>query len=519
MTQKSLNERVAQAVFWNTIAFPVKALIKFGAGLVLIWFITREDYGLYQGVVGSVVANIWTYTGLGISAALLKFIPELLTKQGLSQTAKFIGRILLIRLGLLGSVVLLLNLFSAEVIRTFNIGADGLFMLRAASAIIIMRAITDTCSRILAATFRQKTTNSLDIISGLVQPLLVVLFVAPVFGINLGLRGAVYALLIGVTIDMALAVLAAWRTYRKLPVDASVPQHVTDIYPRFARNSVINYIMDLSINITSPDFIALLLLWQNRPETLADIEVAWNQIGIILTYLVMPLNGIYVPMFSEIMSRKEHHRIKNVYGILTRTLMFVTLPAGIGLISIMPAAFTTIGIYPKFVDSVIVGQILVVCLFLESVVVVPHVILLVDERYKIILLSRLIAFLSIPIIWWSVLSGNSIWMALAIGGGRLLSRIILTPYASRFYNFHFPWRFFGRLLIPSFACAAVVLLIEYLVPIAPLPKIQQAFLLVTMMMTGAVVFWFGFRRLGGLEAEDRQRLAQLKYGRVLLKFV
>src|SRR3712207_2169606 len=165
--QPSLSERVAGAIFWNTVAFPVKAAIKFLAGLVLLWALTREGYGLFQASLGSLVAAIWTYTGLGISASILKFVPEVMERQGRTGVAHFLRRLFGIRLGLLLLVVLLLNIFAAEVIRFFNLGELGSLLLRAGSLIVLMRAVTDTCSRVLTAYFQQKMTNSLDIVSGL----------------------------------------------------------------------------------------------------------------------------------------------------------------------------------------------------------------------------------------------------------------------------------------------------------------------------------------------------------------
>lgn len=515
----SLSDRVANAIFWNTIAFPIKAIIKFASGLVLVWFFTREQYGLYQGAVGSVVAGVWVYTSLGVSAALLKFIPEIMTLQGSRGVVHFLRRILALRLTLLLLVIGLLNIFGQFIIDTFNLGADGLFLIRAASGIIVLRAITDTCGRLLAAVFRQKTTNALDIISALIQPLLVIILVAPVLGFDLGIRGAVYALLIGATVDMLLALRAGLYVLRQMPTMTHTTQHVPHMWKRFSLNAIMNYIMDLSINVTSPDFVALFLLWLNRPGTLGDIEVAWNQVLIVLTYLVMPLNGIYVPMFSEIFAKKELQKLANAYATLTRTLLLLIVPAGVGFIVLVPQAFTLIGIYPKFSQSVGIAQILIGCLFLESIVVVPHVILMVHEQYRIVLASRVLALLATPLIIWSVLSSNGYLIAVALGGARLFSRLILTPYAVRRYHLRFPWRFTGRLLIPALGCAATVQGLALILPVVPHAHGQNTIHVVLLVGAGMMVFWGGFRLLGGLEAEDRQRLSRMRVGRLLLKFV
>ena len=149
----SLSERVAGAIYWNTVAFPVKAAIKFGAGLVLLWALSRGQYGLFQATIGSLVAAIWTYTGLGISASILKFVPEVMERQGRAGVSRFLRQLFTIRLGLLLIVVCLLNLFSDTVTDFFKLGAIGPFLLRSGSAILLMRSVTDTCARVLTAYF------------------------------------------------------------------------------------------------------------------------------------------------------------------------------------------------------------------------------------------------------------------------------------------------------------------------------------------------------------------------------
>src|SRR3712207_7478527 len=92
-TQPTLSERVAGAIFWNTVAFPVKAAIKFFAGLVILWTLRREEYGLFQATSGAFVAALWTYTGLGISASILKFVPEVMERQGRDGVARFLRQL------------------------------------------------------------------------------------------------------------------------------------------------------------------------------------------------------------------------------------------------------------------------------------------------------------------------------------------------------------------------------------------------------------------------------------------
>lgn len=516
----SLSERVAGAIFWNTIAFPVKMAIKFVAGLVLLWALVPESYGLFQGAVGSLVAAIWTVTGLGISASILKFVPEVMARQGRSGVARFLRQLFALRLGLLLAAVVLLNLFSADVLRWLQARATGeyarllheagLFLLRTASAIVLLRAATDTCARTLVAYFRQKTTNSLEIVSALVQPILIIVLV-PAWGLDLGIRGAALAILLGALVDLLLAMLALRHALGQLPPETRQAVPIPRLWRRFSVSALMNYLMDQSVFITSPDFVALILLAVAQPVVLANIEAGWNQVLVLLTYLVMPLNGIYVPMFSEIFARGEHDKLPTAYGTLTRILMLATIPAGLGFIAIAPQLFTLLHLADKYPAAPRVAQVVALFLFAEAITVVPHVMLMVYERYRVVALSRLLAVASAPLIALAALGGSPVLTALILGLARFVSRAVLTPYVCRRFGVHFPWRFALRLLAPSLIFLLAIGLLQTWLPVLTTQPLWRNLLhLALLVLAGVLIFAVGFKALGGLEHEDRVRLASMR---------
>ncbi|HEX6289944.1 MAG TPA: polysaccharide biosynthesis C-terminal domain-containing protein [Herpetosiphonaceae bacterium] len=518
--QSSLSERVAGAIFWNTVAFPIKAAIKFLAGLVLLWALLPEGYGLFQAAVGAVVATVWTFTGLGISPSILKFVPEVMARQGSTGVARFLRQLFLIRLGFLLIVVLLLNIFSADVLGFLRaqasgdyarmLSADGLFLLRVASAIVLLRVATDTCARTLVAYFKQKTTNSLDIVSALVQPVLTVLLV-PAWGLGMGIRGAALAILIGSTVDLLLALFAVRRALRHLPAEHQTIVAVERLWQRFSSSALMNYVMDQSVFVTSPDFVALVFLWLARPAALANIEAGWNQVLVLLTYLVMPLNGIYVPMFSEIFAKGDDHKLQPAYATLTRALLLATVPAGIGFITLAPQAFELLHLAAKYPQAAAVAQVVTLFLFAESIVVVPHVILMVYERYRVVALSRLLAVLSAPLIVLVAINGSAVTTALAIGVFRFGSRAVLTPYASRAFGLRFPWRFAGRLALPSLLFMSVLTLLSRVLPVLESQPVWRNLLhLAALIGVGVAIFAAGFKLMGGIDDDDRKRLATMR---------
>jgi len=343
-----------------------------------------------------------------------------------------------------------------------------------------------------------------------VQPLLILILV-PSWGLGLGVRGAVTAIVVGSAVDLLLALMALRRVFGQLPAAQQVMQPIKGLWRRFSASALLNYIMDQSVFITSPDFVALLLLWLAQPVKLANIEAGWNQVLVLLTYLVMPLNGIYVPMFSEIFAKGDDHKLQPAYSTLTRALMLATIPAGIGFITLAPHIFALLHLGEKYPQAAGTAQVVTFFLFAESIVVVPHVILMVYERYRVVAFSRLLAILSAPLIVLVAINGSSVMMAFAVGLFRFASRVVLTPYASKAFGLHFPWRFGMRLLGPSGVFALVLTLLS---PLLPVRETQAAWLnllnLLGLVGLGVCIFVIGFKALGGLDDADRQRLATMK---------
>jgi O-antigen/teichoic acid export membrane protein len=287
-------------------------------------------------------------------------------------------------------------------------------------------------------------------------------------------------------------------------------------------NALTNYAMDLSTNITSPDFVALVLLWLARANELAFLEFGWNQVMVLLTYLVIPLSGIYVPMFSEIYTKGDKHKLQAAYATLTRVLLLLTVPAGVGFIVLAPAYFTLLRLAERFGPAIPVARVLVLCLFGESIVVVPHVILMVYERYRVVVLSRLLAVAMLPLIVIAAVRGDALTIALAVGGARFLSRAVLTPYLSRRWQLHFPWAFGARVLAPSLLAGLALWPLGQILPVSPArPLWYNALSCAVQLLAGALIFLIGFKSLGGLHTEDRGRLAtmRLPLRRLLLKYL
>jgi hypothetical protein len=205
-------------------------------------------------------------------------------------------------------------------------------------------------------------------------------------------------------------------------------------------------------------------------------------------------------------------------------LILGLVPAGVGMMALSRNAlllFLQIGrggvVTAQSLPTITVAVvILVVGLFGESVMSVALLVLLVFEKYRAVLVARLAALVSIPLLFLLVPPWGMIGAALAIAVAGFLSRLVALVYGQRDLGLQFPLAFLGRVSLVSAVMGAVVLPLALLVPDVPLDGNRLTWLAEVLVATGALallgigIFYAGFRLLGGLAAADKQRFATLR---------
>jgi O-antigen/teichoic acid export membrane protein len=276
----------------------------------------------------------------------------------------------------------------------------------------------------------------------------------------------------------------------------------------------------------------------------ALFSIAYNFVNQVLAVLWAPLSGLQVPLFSRIYAQDKERaggtlppatqasaQLQESYTLLSKFLALALIPAGVGL-ALLTTNLTYV-LYAKYGAASLTAIVLVVFLFAEAAISIPHNILMVYERFTPVLWSRLVSLLSIPLLLGfiplfddaaqSLLHMDPedakpfglVGAAVAVGLARILSRLVVFIYARRSMGLRYPWAFARKVALASLAMAVAVRVLAVWLGHYPFGtggggKIAAALLNLGIAILGGAVFAVAFRLLGGLDEDDKRRLTRLK---------
>jgi O-antigen/teichoic acid export membrane protein len=193
--------------------------------------------------------------------------------------------------------------------------------------------------------------------------------------------------------------------------------------------------------------------------------------------------------------------------------VLLLLPGGIGLLLLARPIFTLLN--PEYISATALVWVLVPCLFLESMLTTAHNALIVYEHLKVIVISRLLTLVCVPLVIVLVPLFGVVGAALAFGLARVLAGVWATSNGYRLLGLRWPWRFTLRVLLASAAMAAVVGGLSALIPNVDTTArgLQRLWILPPLLLIssiGAAVFLAVLRLIGGLDDRDRQQIAQMR---------
>src|SRR5262245_58270069 len=113
--QPSLTQRIASAAAWNTLLFPARFVVGLAASVLLFRFLTPAEYGILTLLTG-LAATIGLYADLGIERSLPRFIPEVERGGGRAGVARFLRRIIALKLAIILVCIAALLAFSRPLI-------------------------------------------------------------------------------------------------------------------------------------------------------------------------------------------------------------------------------------------------------------------------------------------------------------------------------------------------------------------------------------------------------------------
>jgi O-antigen/teichoic acid export membrane protein len=554
-------------VFWNAVFLPIKLGLGFVASVFVIRLLNVSSYPVYLGVT-ALLSTLGIISDLGVERALPRYIPEVEIREGRAGLGRFLRRVAWLKALTLLPFVAVLFLVPDWFLRSLPLesGAEaasgkpvdpsgplspeaGPFLLALIGIMLVLGALSDGSIQVLYAYFRQKITNTLDVINAVLIPALRIAFVVAAGTVAVaGARviGLLLALLVGTLIAVILSVAMMFRALNQeqaRTIRAASPEQLAHLPPpatfwrRFSAYSAMMYLFNFSVYLYSQNFVIVMVpfILGTNPRaalTIAGLGVAYNLVQRVLAAISTPMTGVQTPLFSRLHAENRLEALRTSYVLLSKLLILGMVPAGVGIIvlarNVLILAFLQVNGNAN-VNTGNLGEltlavgILTLGLFGESIISTAMLVLLVFERYREVLIARLATLIIIPLLFvlvptWGVV-GAATAMAVAGFGSRLAALIL----AERELELHFPTGFLGRVGLASLVMGAVVLPLSLLMPAVPLRQdwpalVGWAAVNGGLALLGAGIFYAGFRLLGGLDAADKERFATLRVplvGRVL----
>lgn len=491
-TSTSLGHRVSSAMIWNSVLFPVKFLIAFGSGVVLVRLLSKHDYAQYSLILFT-AALIGTWVDLGTERSVGRFTPEIEASAGRKGLERFFFTLFGIKLAIILPVLIAFAVAPDFFVHVLALGDDGYVLLAGIGLLVVLGAVSDAFIQFLYTHFRQIATNLLDIVASLVQPLLVIGFAVA----GTGVVGVVTAMVLA---SGMLDVLAAWRArtvVAQIPLRAGALPH--RLWQRFANVSALNFLLTATTSLADPSFAALVLTGSKQLTAVAVLAVGYRFVQYFLRFLVAPLTGIQTPLFARLYSEKRMNEVREAYSTLTKFFVFALVPCGAAMVllapRLIPFLFTA-----TYDESAVVAIVLVTFLFGETITSIPASMLIVFEESRAVIWSRVLSVLSVPLLLVLVPPFGAVGASLAIGAPRLLSRIYATGFTARHYGIHFPFAFLLRVSAASLLAG---------VPLFITRDWQWIWVAIATVLFAAL-FMLLFKLLGGFDASEKERLASLK---------
>lgn len=559
----ALVERASLAAFWNAAFLPLKLGARLGASIVVVRMLRLEPFAVLTQL-SALLSLLGTVSDLGVERALPRFIPEFEMAGGRAGLSTLLRCVTVIKaltlLPFVGALLLFPGFFidrlqlSASdrlLLPTAQVGVDtATLLLGMIAVLLVLGAASDISIQVLYAYFRQKMTNALDILNALLIPGLRALLVVP-----LGVLGALLALLLGTIVSVALSVRLMFRALaeerlglRSGPAApgangaARQPRRPSahSVWRRFSAYSAIMYLNNVAAMLYDQPFVVLLLGLTLADSDRKHVEVAliglaFQFVRQLLQALVVPLTGVQTPLFARLYAENRIDGLRTAYTSLTRFLILVLLPAGAGLIlmtrNLLMLLYGQVGgdavlPLPRLGDAVVATAILAVGLFGESMIGVALQVLLVYEEHRAVLIARASALVSVPLLLLLEPPFGVIGAAAAVALAALGSRTVALAFGLRRLGLTFPWAFLGQVALATIPFLLIITPLAYLLPEDAGKLFSPRWLGIGLadfgLILGAMVlFWWTFRRLGGLLPEDKARFAGIRIPgiKVLLRYL
>jgi O-antigen/teichoic acid export membrane protein len=561
--RRSLTQEVWSATLWNTLLMPIRIVVGFGASWIYFGQLSYEQVALLL-LITSLAATVGMYADLGIERTLPRYLPEVEKQSGRPGVRRFLARMIGLKMAILAVLIIGLHLLAAPMANYLagqeraeiaglrkdvaalsaqpasekttkqiadltgaiagkeqlaaNLHSRAQLYLGAVSALLVLGALFDVFMQFLTAYFKQRAWNLITMVTTLLQPLLVTTFILMGWGIEGVLLGLVLTPLISVA-------LAAWQVQRaSRELEAPAPDAAPDptLPRRFARFAGVSYLLQITTWLYDIQFVMFLAVALFTNRELAILGFAYKFAKDFLGYVWMPLSGVMTPLLARIKLRRDPHSLREAHASLTRMIWLIVVPAGVGLALLAPRLIALI--YPHYQDAAALAIVFIAFTFGESLLSVPHNVLMVYEQYRAVIVSRLLAFSVVPLVLVMMPRYGLLGVAIAVGVVRVATRLVTVIYGVKRLGLTLPAGFALRVVAASASFAVALLLLMRAWPAAAVltgaaAKVGALAALVVFAVVGAALYLVVLRLLGGLDPAERERLLgmRLPFKRVLAK--
>lgn len=504
--RSSLARRVSRAVLWNAALVPLTGLVALASSIVVVRSLGQERYADYALVLAA-ITSFTTYGDLGLSYTIPKFVPELERRGGAAALRTFLAAVLGLKAALYLLIALPMLLAPRWVFSVFQLDDQSWPVYAGIAAVTLLEATAPVLHYFLSTLFEQKWTNTTKFAVSTLEPLLVI--VAALAGG--GLAGIVAAMAAARSVRLGMLLWASRRTLRA-PAPAAIPGPESAQPPapagpaltprRFVAFSLFAYLDKLSSYFNSPAFVLVVLALYLSDREVALFSLATSFLVRVMNFALSPFTGIVMPLLTTAFASGDRTLPQRSFTLSSKAIALFAVPAATLLFGLAGQALPLL-YGPQFAAAAGLVQVLAVLLLAEYVLSSGLVSsFLAAERYKDVVLARLVLFGSIPLLYLVIPRFGLLGATLLYGSARLGSVLLFLWLAHRRFGFAVPVRFSLRLLSAAAVSGGVLAVLA-----ATLPRGYPV--LAALAVLGVALFAACWKALGGLERTDRELLSQL----------
>ncbi|MEK7865291.1 MAG: oligosaccharide flippase family protein [Planctomycetota bacterium] len=502
----TLPERAGRAAIWNVLALGTLAVLTFATGILIARTLSKAEYAAYGLFSIALLPGLLAVIDLGLSASVPKFAAAASREGGRQGLLRLLALMAGIKLALLAVVGTFVLLAGDPVARFLGIpeGVPQGF-LAAVIGIACLELLAEVSQQGLATLFAQGTVSAIRVVESVSLSGLLIAFIL----LGKGVEGILWAFATASFLKLILSASGLAVHIRSLPAGL-VPQPLTPVLPRLARHAATFYAAKWSGYLAGP-FAALLLGRSFGGAVVADYSLATDLSARILELAIAPVNSLLLPIFAHLLLAPDRGPVRRAFSVLIKVYAIVLLPAAAGLVVLAPLLFRVL-YTERYADAAAYFQVLYGLVSLDIVFYsVASSAMITAERYGAFLLSRVpillaavAAIVLVPVI-------GPLATVAVLAGSRVVAVALLVRSARRLLDASVPAGFVLR----QAAIAAVFAAILW-AAIRPLPS--SPWVLAAAIPVYAVVVLGALKATGGIGAEDRAALAEMRlpFKRVLL---